>query len=516
MPHDGRNPCARRQPLLVGLELDAEPVIEDPQVAVAAAHDRFRHDALHLLRHHADIGLVAAVVAEAIEAEAVVEPAEQRDVVLERNIRPPSTTATTAPAAATTAEPAATAAAETAATAATAAAAEAAAAARAAAPGDPTAAATAAAEALLAAGRLRAGGCTRTRAGKGRVASAAARRARPAAAVARLRPVLRPAIPSRARTVAVSCPVAAAGTVTVASASPAIPAARPVTIACAGTVAVARTGTIAVARTGTIAVARARSVAIACTRTVAVTCARTITAGVEHLPAVLAAEILPRTLAGLDVVPGIFLAHVGIVVFHAVPVRGIVLKVPDIDVVDVAIDVDVVVAPVEASAPEISARGPAPDGISGAEGEPGRHHPGGDIAGRRPVVRRIGRRRPCAVNDRGIVVGHIDRIRRRWLDGDDLLVLLLADHDLLFLGRCQLVVRLSLRAQALHGIHDIGLLGQHRIAELLRPIELRAHHVEDGRRRRQRFQAVVPGLLVDRGLELISLEILVLGRPPVG
>src|SRR5262245_35949732 len=441
MPHDGRNPCARRQPLLVGLELDAEPVIEDPQVAVAAAHDRFRHDALHLLRHHADIGLVAAVVAEAIEAEAVVETAEQRDVVLERNIRPSSTTATTAPAAATTtAEPAATAAAETAATAA---AAEAAAAARAAAPGDPTAAAApAAAEALLAAGRLRAGGCTRTGAGKGRVAAAAARRARPAAAVARLRPVLRSAISSRARTVAVSCTVAAAGTVTVASACPAIPAARAVTIACAGAVAVARTGTIAVARTGTIAVARARSVAIACTRTVAVTCARTITAGVEHLLAVLAAEILPRPAAGLDVVPGIFLAHVGIVVFHAVPVRGIVLKVPDIDVVDVAIDVDVVVAPVEASAPEISARGPAPDGISGAEGEAGRHHPGGDIAGRRPVVRRIGRIRPCAVNDRGIVVGHIDRIRRRRLDGDDLLVLLLADHDLFFLGRCQLVVRL--------------------------------------------------------------------------
>src|SRR5215475_16218705 len=108
MPHDGRNPCARRQPLLVGLELDAEPVIEDPQIAVATAHDRVRHDRLHLLRHHADIGLVAAVVAEAIEAEAVVEMAEQRDVVLERNIRPPSAATATAAAAAAAAEAAAT------------------------------------------------------------------------------------------------------------------------------------------------------------------------------------------------------------------------------------------------------------------------------------------------------------------------------------------------------------------------------------------------------------------------
>jgi hypothetical protein len=45
---------------------------------------------LHFLRHDADIGLVAAVIAEAIEPKAVVEPAEKGDVVLKRNVGPPA------------------------------------------------------------------------------------------------------------------------------------------------------------------------------------------------------------------------------------------------------------------------------------------------------------------------------------------------------------------------------------------------------------------------------------------
>src|SRR5215510_13135333 len=66
--------------MLVGLKLDPELFVEDSQIAVAAAHNGAGHDRLHLLRHHADIGPVAAVVAEAIIAEAVVEMAEQHDV----------------------------------------------------------------------------------------------------------------------------------------------------------------------------------------------------------------------------------------------------------------------------------------------------------------------------------------------------------------------------------------------------------------------------------------------------
>src|SRR5947207_15927211 len=81
---------ARRGPLVVGLELQAELVVEDPQIAVAAAQYRRGHDCLDFLRHHADIGVVAAVVAEAVEAEAVIEVAEKRDVVLKHHVGPPN------------------------------------------------------------------------------------------------------------------------------------------------------------------------------------------------------------------------------------------------------------------------------------------------------------------------------------------------------------------------------------------------------------------------------------------
>jgi hypothetical protein len=61
----------------------------------------------------------------------------------------------------------------------------------------------------------------------------------------------------------------------------------------------------------------------------------------------------------------------------------------------------------------------------------------------------------------------------------------LVDRDGLLFGRSQLVVGLSFSAQALDGIHDIRLLGDDRITELLRPIKLAAHHFEDGWRRDQ-------------------------------
>src|SRR5262245_37462545 len=89
----GRELRARREPLLVGLERQSELVVEDAQVAVAIADDGVGPDARDLLGHDADIGFVASLVGEAIEAKAVVEMAEQRDVVLERDIGPASTAA---------------------------------------------------------------------------------------------------------------------------------------------------------------------------------------------------------------------------------------------------------------------------------------------------------------------------------------------------------------------------------------------------------------------------------------
>src|SRR5262252_10008649 len=92
----------------------------------------------------------------------------------------------------------------------------------------------------------------------------------------------------------------------------------------------------------------------------------------------------------------------------------IVLPVVDVDVaidVNIAIDVDVVVAPIATAAPIVATIGPASDGIANPE----RHTRGdrrtGNISGRwREVVWRVSRIGPRAINYRGIVVGHVDRV----------------------------------------------------------------------------------------------------------
>jgi hypothetical protein len=94
-PRRHRHTGTRRNPMLVGLEPDAEPVVKDAQCTIAITHHRLRHDSLHFLRHHADIGTVAAVVAEAIIAEAIGKMTEQDDIVLERDVGPSASTATT-------------------------------------------------------------------------------------------------------------------------------------------------------------------------------------------------------------------------------------------------------------------------------------------------------------------------------------------------------------------------------------------------------------------------------------
>src|SRR5262252_2595951 len=116
---DRGDPGPRRDPVIVGLERHAELAVEHPQITVVAARNCLRRDRLDFLRYHADIGLVAAVVAEAIETQAIIEVAEKGDVVLEQDVgtSPTAPTSTTAASAAATAEAAATAAAEAAATA---------------------------------------------------------------------------------------------------------------------------------------------------------------------------------------------------------------------------------------------------------------------------------------------------------------------------------------------------------------------------------------------------------------
>src|ERR1041385_8158533 len=112
---------ARGEPVTVAAEFQAEPVVVNSQIAVAAARHRVRPHRLYFLRHHADIGARAAEIAEAIITEAVVEMAEQHDVVLQRHVgAPAAAAAATAKSAAPAAKATAPSTGETAATTATA------------------------------------------------------------------------------------------------------------------------------------------------------------------------------------------------------------------------------------------------------------------------------------------------------------------------------------------------------------------------------------------------------------
>ena len=72
---------------VVALELHADLVVFDPQIAVFGAKDGVRHDGLHFLRDDADKGFAAAVIDEAVEAETIGHSAQQRDAVFQPEVR---------------------------------------------------------------------------------------------------------------------------------------------------------------------------------------------------------------------------------------------------------------------------------------------------------------------------------------------------------------------------------------------------------------------------------------------
>ena len=84
---------AARNPIVIAAEFETEFVVVNPQIAVAAARHGIRHHCLHLLRDHANIGLVAAEITEPIVAETVPEITKQHNVVLQREIGAPAATA---------------------------------------------------------------------------------------------------------------------------------------------------------------------------------------------------------------------------------------------------------------------------------------------------------------------------------------------------------------------------------------------------------------------------------------
>ena len=73
--------CSRFDPLIVSFELQPEPLIIHSQVSVVPTRDCLWRYLLHFLRQDTDIKLVAATIAEAIEAETIVEMAEKDNVM---------------------------------------------------------------------------------------------------------------------------------------------------------------------------------------------------------------------------------------------------------------------------------------------------------------------------------------------------------------------------------------------------------------------------------------------------
>jgi hypothetical protein len=93
--------------LVVALKFQPELTVIHPQIAITAASHRFWCDLGDLLGDHPDIGRVAAIIAEAIEAKAIVQIADKNDVMLESDVRTPSAAATAAATATTAATAAA-------------------------------------------------------------------------------------------------------------------------------------------------------------------------------------------------------------------------------------------------------------------------------------------------------------------------------------------------------------------------------------------------------------------------
>src|ERR1700681_752980 len=72
------------QPSLPRRKFEAESVVIHLQIAVAAERDCTGHDLAHLLRQHSHVSrVIVALVAEAIEADAAIEPGKRDDVLLE-------------------------------------------------------------------------------------------------------------------------------------------------------------------------------------------------------------------------------------------------------------------------------------------------------------------------------------------------------------------------------------------------------------------------------------------------
>ena len=103
-----------------------------------------------------------------------------------------------------------------------------------------------------------------------------------------------------------------------------------------------------------------------------------------------------------------------------------------------------------------------------------------------------------------VVLRDIHHFGLRGLDHDDFLRLDDLRRDLHLWRGLQVAGIDRLTAKTLHGGEHCGLIGVHRRTELLRPVEVLAHHVDDGRELQQGTHAGAEAGLLGLGIERIT------------
>ena len=252
------------------------------------------------------------------------------------------------------------------------------------------------------------------------------------------------------------------------------------------------------------------------------------------LPAVEAARHVPiRAVARRHLIPAAVLLRGGLVpVRHAAAVPGVVLPLlpsalasrsvaalvdvlflvlVDVDVLITAttsavvvVIVDLVVTPVA-----VTPYGGA-DRHPGAEREQARR---GDVAGRIPRHCGVVRRRGCPVHGLRTVLGDVHDLRIRRLHPDDLLLLDDLTGDDLLLRRLEGTGLVCLRPHPLDRVEDLVLLVEEGIPQILRPVEIVRHALEQVGKARERLHARVPVLALERLVEGLALQTRVLRAP---
>ena len=276
----------------------------------------------------------------------------------------------------------------------------------------------------------------------------------------------------------------------------------------------------------------ARPAAIAYAATIARPATVTRPAPVARPAAVADAAAIPRSAVvtpeivapiGAGNVLAEFLAARVIPVRHALPMARVVLPLAaaaHVGAVEALVDVrrpvhvDVDVAAPPVAAAEDRTRG----GDADAPREAGHERAARIVERRRrPVVRRIRRIAPRAVDDGRVVRRHVDHLRVRRLDLDHrLLRRRLLDDHLLLLGGLEVARLLRFLAQPLHRVEHRLLVGEERVAELLRPVELLVHRLEGLREGDERLHAHVPGLALHRLHRGVALHVRVRLHPARG